>query len=138
MPEAPDLTVAREVWERRLIGLTIDSESVVRPTVPRNHVPDDLATFSERLSPFRKRGELSLEEIERSHMAAHSVPTAMVGELWKRMDEDVHQKPRDFLQTHNKKDQTCPRCWGMISQIAVRQHITSYCMRCQPGLLIKN
>ncbi len=275
MPEAPELTVVREVLERRLVGLTIDSGKVVRPTVLRNLVPDefeanvagrsvesvsrngktltialsddrylvvipmltgrlwlvepkarvrkdtylmlgmsdgaqlrytddrqmgmvcyadrarlddiprleetgpdvmdssdDLAMFSERLkrfhgeikgiltrgslvegignayadevlfeariSPFRKRVELSLEEIERLHPAAHSVPTAAVNELCKRMGEDVHLKPRDCLKIHNKKDQTCPRCGGRISQIAARQRITSYCMHRQPGLLIKS
>ena len=97
-----------------------------------------LATFSEWISPFRKRGELSLEEIERLHTAAYSVPTAAVSEVRKRMGEDVHLKPRDFLKVHNKKDQTCPRCGGRISQIAARQSITSYGMRCQPGLLMKN
>ena len=41
MPEAPELTVVREVLERRLVGLTIDSGRVVRPTVLQNLVPDE-------------------------------------------------------------------------------------------------
>ncbi len=98
----------------------------------------DEVLFEARISPFRKRNELSSDDMERLHTAAHSVPMAAVGELRKRMGEDVHLKPRDFLKVHNKKDQACPRCGGRISQIAARQRITSYCMSCQPGLLIKN
>ncbi len=41
MPEAPELTVVREVLERRLVGLTVESGRVVRPTVLRNLVPDE-------------------------------------------------------------------------------------------------
>ena len=41
MPEAPDLTVVREVLERRLVGLTIDSGRVGRPTALRTLVPDE-------------------------------------------------------------------------------------------------
>ena len=90
MPEAPELTVVREVLERRLVGLTIDSGKVVRPTVLRNLVPDE---FEARISPFRKRGELSLAEIGRLHTASHCVSKAAVSELCKRMGENVHLNP---------------------------------------------
>jgi formamidopyrimidine-DNA glycosylase len=90
------------------------------------------------MSPFWKCHELSNTEIERLHVATHGVLARAVDELRKRIGEDIHLKPRDFLKVHNRKDETCPRCGGRISQILARQRITSYCMRCQPGLLIKN
>ena len=98
----------------------------------------DEVLFEAEISPFRKRAELSAAEIQRLHAATHGVPAGAVDALRKRMKDDIHLKPRDFLKVHNKKDQTCPRCGGRISQITARHRITSYCMRCQPGLLIKN
>ena len=55
-----------------------------------------------------------------------------------RIGEAIHLKPRDFLQIHNKPHNPCPRCRGHISQLSARQRITSYCLRCQPGMLIRN
>ena len=55
-----------------------------------------------------------------------------------RMAEDIHLKVRDFLQVHNKGGEPCPRCGNAITQAGANQRITSYCRRCQPGLLIKN
>ena len=40
MPEAPELTVVREVLERRLVGESIDSARIVRPTTLRDLVSD--------------------------------------------------------------------------------------------------
>ncbi len=98
----------------------------------------DEVLFEAQISPFRKRGDLSDDEVERLHSAMHAVPAAAVDELRRRIGEDIHLKPRDFLKVHNKKDHACPRCGGRISQITARRRITSYCLRCQPGLSIKN
>ena len=98
----------------------------------------DEVLFEAELSPFRKRGELSADDVERLHSAVYSVPAAAVDELRGRMGEGIHLKPRDFLKVHNKGNRPCPRCGGRISQITARRRITSYCLRCQPGLLIRN
>lgn len=98
----------------------------------------DEVLFAAEVSPFRRRKELSVEDIERLHKAIYEVPREAVEELRRLMGDAIHLKPRDWLAVHNKKDEECPRCGGRISQITARQRITSYCMRCQPGLLIKN
>ena len=53
------------------------------------------------------------------------------------MGSDIQLKPRDFLKVHNRGGQPCPRCGNRITQLTANQRITSYCRRCQPGLLIK-
>ncbi|MBI4236651.1 MAG: hypothetical protein HY688_04785 [Chloroflexi bacterium] len=98
----------------------------------------DEVLFAAGLSPFRRRRELTAEEVQRLHEAVYTVPQEAVAVLRERMGEQVHLKPRDWLQIHNKGGQPCPRCGGRISQITARQRITSYCLRCQPGLLIRN
>ena len=54
------------------------------------------------------------------------------------MGGDIHKKIRDFLQVHNKGGRPCPKCGGNITQLHANQRITSYCRKCQPGLLIRN
>ena len=54
------------------------------------------------------------------------------------MGEEIHVKIRDFLQVHGKGGQPCPRCGGNITQLNANQRITSYCRKCQPGMLIRN
>ena len=98
----------------------------------------DEVLFEAEISPFRKRAELSADEVQRLHAAVRSAPAAALDELRERMGDDIHLKPRDFLKVHNRANQPCPRCGGRISQITARRRITSYCLRCQPGLLVRN
>ena len=58
--------------------------------------------------------------------------------LRERMGENIHTKVRDFLKVHNRGGSPCPRCGHAISQVTANRRITSYCRRCQPGMLIRN
>ena len=53
------------------------------------------------------------------------------------MGETTHTKVRDFLKVHNRGGEPCPSCGSAISQITANRRITSYCRRCQPGMLIR-
>jgi formamidopyrimidine-DNA glycosylase len=53
------------------------------------------------------------------------------------MGEDIHLKPRDFMNVHMKTGEPCPRCGTAISLIGANQRITNFCRNCQPGGLIK-
>ena len=97
----------------------------------------DEVLFEAGLYPFRKRTALSDEELRRVYEAARRVVREAVGEVRVRMDGDIQLKPRDFLKVHNRGGEPCPRCGNKITQITANQRITSYCRRCQPGLLIK-
>ena len=58
--------------------------------------------------------------------------------LRERVGDEIQLKIRDFLKVHNKGGEYCPCCGGHISQLTANQRITSYCRRCQPGMLIRN
>ena len=98
----------------------------------------DEILFAAGLSPFRKSWSLKLEELRRLYECSPSVVQEAISVLRQRMGDDIHVKIRDFLKVHNKGGQPCPSCGGNISQLTANQRITSYCRRCQPGMLIKN
>jgi formamidopyrimidine-DNA glycosylase len=98
----------------------------------------DEILFAAGLSPFRKARSLSPEERRRLFEQCPAVVQEAISVLRQRMAEDIHVKVRDFLKVHNKGGRPCPSCGGNISQITANQRITSYCRRCQPGMIIKN
>ena len=98
----------------------------------------DEILFAAGISPFRRRRTLSSEEQRRLYEAVPHVLQEATSVVRERMGESIHLKIRDFLQVHNKGGQPCPRCGGRISQLTANQQITSYCRRCQPGMLVRN
>ena len=98
----------------------------------------DEILFSSSLSPFVKAGRLSQADLRRLYDRCPRVVEEAIGVLRRRMGEAIHVKIRDFLQVHGKGGQPCPNCGGNISQLTANQRITSYCRRCQPGMLIRN
>ena len=98
----------------------------------------DEILFAARLSPFRKTRSLKPAELESLYAQCPKVVTDAMDVLRPRMGDDIHVKIRDFLKVHNKGGQPCPNCGSAISQLTANQRITSYCRKCQPGMLIKN
>ncbi len=90
------------------------------------------------ISPFRRRADLSTDEIARLHAAVYAVPRRAVVVQRELMGENIHLERREWLSVHGKANQECPRCDGRISRLSANRRITDYCMTCQPGLLIKN
>ena len=98
----------------------------------------DEILFAAGLSPFRKSRTLSEAELRELYNQCPRVVTDAMDVLRARMGDEIHVKIRDFLKVHNKGGQDCPRCGGAITQLTANQRITSYCRKCQPGMLIKN
>ena len=98
----------------------------------------DEILFAAGLYPFRKCGSLNKDELHRLYDSCTQVVGDAIGVLRERMGDEIHVKIRDFLKVHNKGGQPCPQCGGNISQLTANQRITSYCRRCQPGMLIRN
>ena len=98
----------------------------------------DEILFDCGISPFRKRRSLSDDELARLHHSARKVVLEATEVLRERMADESHHKIRDFLKVHNKGGQPCPACGGHITQLTANQRITSYCRRCQPGMLVRN
>ncbi|MDA1349594.1 MAG: hypothetical protein O3A47_12140 [Chloroflexi bacterium] len=96
----------------------------------------DEILFEAQVYPFRKRKALSVEEQGLIYEKAREVVEEAVLVLRERMGDRMHKKVRDFLKVHNRGGQPCPRCGGTISQLTANRRITSYCRKCQPGMLI--
>ena len=96
----------------------------------------DEILFAARIYPFRRRKHISEEELRRLHVHSRRVVEEAVGVVRERMGENIHVKVRDFLKVHNKGGNPCPRCGSAISEITANRRITSYCRRCQPGMLL--
>ncbi len=98
----------------------------------------DEILFAAGLSPFRKSRTLKPPELESLYNQCPRVVRDAMDVLRQRMGDDIHVKIRDFLKVHHKGGQPCPTCDGAITQLTANQRITSYCRKCQPGMLIKN
>ena len=98
----------------------------------------DEILFAAGISPFRKTGSLKEEELRRLQKRCRSTVEEAIAVLRERMGDDIHLKIRDFLKVHRKGGQPCTQCGGNISELTANQRITSYCRRCQPGMLIRN
>ena len=96
----------------------------------------DEVLFEAKIYPYRKCGQLSEDELRRLHAATRSVLEDAVRSIRERTGDRIHVKNRDFLKVHNRGGEPCPRCGGKISEVTANRRITSYCRRCQPGLLI--
>ncbi|NOZ29363.1 MAG: Fpg/Nei family DNA glycosylase [Chloroflexi bacterium] len=90
-----------------------------------------------RLYPFRRRPELSDEELARLYHAMRDTLAKAIEQVRAQIGDEIHLKPREFLAVHNKGGAPCPRCGTPISQITARNRITSFCRRCQPGTLVR-
>ena len=97
----------------------------------------DEILWDAEIYPFRKKRDLSDDDLQRILDSSARVIREAVGQVREAMGEDIHRKRRDFLKVHNRGGEPCPRCRTTISQITANQRITSYCRTCQPGLLLR-
>ncbi len=91
------------------------------------------------VAPFRKRTEMSDDEVGALHAAIHktmdrSIPI-VTAKFAKGLD---YTEWRDHLKVHrkggerkNKEEGRCPRCGTHITEIAPNQRVTSWCRTCQ-------
>lgn len=98
----------------------------------------DEILFAAQIYPFKRRKALSEDELRRLYDESRRVVADAIPLVRDRIGADIHLKARDFLQVHNRGGKPCPRCGNAISQITANKRITSYCRRCQPGMLFKN
>jgi formamidopyrimidine-DNA glycosylase len=97
----------------------------------------DEILWAARVHPYRKRTQLTAEEIDRLYDAMRATLTQATEKMRAGMGENIHQEPRDFMAVHLKTGQPCPRCGAPISLVGANQRITNFCRACQPGGLIK-
>jgi formamidopyrimidine-DNA glycosylase len=92
----------------------------------------DEILWAAEVHPYRKRTELTDDEIGRIYRACHDVMEWAIPQVWEQVKDNIDAKPRDFLKVHRKGGQPCPRCGTTISEITASQRITSFCRQCQP------
>lgn len=97
----------------------------------------DEILWKARLHPYRKRTDLSDEEIDTLYAAMREILLDSIKKVREAMGEDVHLKPREFFAVHMQGGKECPRCGGKVSEITARGRITNFCRSCQPGGLIR-
>ena len=92
----------------------------------------DEILWEAKVHPHKNASELTEEEVARVHAAVGSVLRWATEVIAGEMGDDIDRKIRDFLRVHRKGGQPCPRCGHTISEIAVRDRVTSFCRQCQP------
>ncbi len=98
----------------------------------------DEILFRAGVYPFKKRRALSDDDLRSIHRCSREVVLDAIEQVRQRMGNQIDHKLRDFLAVHNKGGQPCPQCGNAITELRANQRITSYCRRCQPGMLLKN
>lgn len=97
----------------------------------------DEILWDAKIYPFRKKKDLNDDDLQRLLDSSKKVIVEATEEVRKVMGEEIHRKHRDFLKVHNRGGEPCPRCGNAISQLTANQRITSYCRKCQPGMLLR-
>jgi formamidopyrimidine-DNA glycosylase len=97
----------------------------------------DEILWTARLHPFRRRTQLTEEEIVRLYEAMRTALMEAIERVRILMGEQIHLEPRGFMAVHMKTGEPCPRCGTPISLIGANQRITNFCRHCQPGGLIR-
>jgi formamidopyrimidine-DNA glycosylase len=139
-PEANDPELTLEVFRERLrhhhgeIKGILTNQAFVAGI--GNAYADEIL-WSARIYPFRRRKELSPEELARLHSAVQTVLAEAIATLRVRVGEAIDVEVRDFLSVHGKPGQPCPRCGTTISEVQRERIATHFCRMCQPGLLIR-
>ncbi len=90
----------------------------------------DEILWEARLSPFRRRASLALEEVVALHAATGETLKRAVAVLRARVPPTFEKQVRDHLHIHLRGGERCPRCGATISQVGGRE-ATSYCRACQ-------
>ncbi|HLF26295.1 MAG TPA: zinc finger domain-containing protein [Anaerolineae bacterium] len=96
----------------------------------------DEILWAARLHPYRKRTQLTAEEMGRLYDALRATLLEAIEKVRAEMGEAIHLEPREFMAVHLKTGEPCPRCGAPISLVGANQRITNFCRTCQPGGLI--
>jgi formamidopyrimidine-DNA glycosylase len=97
----------------------------------------DEILWTAKIHPYRKRPSLSADEVRQLYDGMRGTLIDATHQVRAEMGENIHLKPRDFLNVHMKTGQPCPRCGASISLVGANQRITNFCRQCQPGGLIR-
>lgn len=86
-----------------------------------------------RLAPFRRRGSISDDDVERLYHAMRETLAEAIDRLRELVPPEIETQHREFLQVHLRGGEPCPRCGRELRQIGGRE-ATTFCRGCQPPL----
>lgn len=95
-----------------------------------NAYADEILLYAGIL-PFRLRGTLTEEEIEKLYNSMKKVLTRILEVLSGRSLNEIAIEKRDFLMVHNRGGDICPLCGGRVSEVKSNRFKTNYCQTCQ-------
>jgi formamidopyrimidine-DNA glycosylase len=139
-PEPTDPELTLEVFLGRLAGRNREIKTVLTTQTFVAGIGSayaDEICWRARVYPYRRRKDLSDDEVVRLYEAMRSVLMEAIETLRERVGEAIHIEIRDFLAVHGKAGQPCPRCGSSISEVKRERRPTNFCRTCQPGLLIR-
>ncbi|MDX1469233.1 MAG: zinc finger domain-containing protein, partial [Acidimicrobiia bacterium] len=89
-----------------------------------------------RMSPVKRTGRLSDEEVGRLHAAVVESLTEWTDRLREEVGDGWPTKVtafRDDMAVHGKYREKCPRCGSPVQRIVYASNETNYCATCQTG-----
>jgi formamidopyrimidine-DNA glycosylase len=96
----------------------------------------DEILWAARLSPVKRTGQLSDDEVRRLHRAVVESLESWTRALRDEVGEGWPTKVtafRDDMAVHGKFGQPCPRCGSKVQRIVYSDNETNYCATCQTG-----
>ena len=131
---APELT--ETVFRERIRRYTGQIKSILvnqKFVAGIGNAYSDEILWEAQVHPYRKRTQLSAEEIGKIYYASRSVLRWSEEIVSAKMTETLdYSEWRDHLKVHRRGDLECHTCGGRISEITAGNRITSFCRHCQP------
>jgi formamidopyrimidine-DNA glycosylase len=137
-PDVLSPSLTEEVFRERLRKYTGQIKSILvnhKFVAGIGNAYADEILWQARVHPYRKRSQMSDEEIGALYHATREVLDWAEPIVWEKMGESLDYKEwRDHLRVHRRGGEPCPRCGTRISEITAGQRITSFCRTCQPEI----
>lgn len=135
-PDVLSPTLTEEVFRQRLKKYTGQIKSVLvnhKFVAGIGNAYADEILWEAGIHPYRKRSQMSEEEIAALYRATGDVLRWAEPIVWEKMGATLdYSEWRDHLRVHRRGGQPCPRCGATISEITAGQRVTSFCRHCQP------
>lgn len=137
-PEADDPALTLDVFRQRLRKHNGEIKGILTNqgflAGIGNAYADEIC-WCAAIYPFRRRADLSAEDVARLYDAMRNVLAKAIETLAARVGDTIDVEIRDFLAVHGKPGQPCPRCGAAISEVTLDRRATHFCRMCQPGLM---
>jgi formamidopyrimidine-DNA glycosylase len=135
-PDVLSPSLTEEVFRDRMRKYTGQIKSILvnhKFVAGIGNAYSDEILWEARIHPYKKRSQMSTEEVSRLYHAMRDVLLWAEPIVAEKMSESLdYSEWRDHLRVHRRGGQPCPRCGTTISEITAGQRITSFCRTCQP------